>query len=84
MNHHDIERLAQPSSQRTKLTRVVVVPTDGSGAQEFWADEFDIAYCDSGRTLKLFATGTGESARAQRSAELAKGFAHDSAIDFNQ
>ena len=56
---------------RTKLTRVVVVPRDGSRAQEFWADEFDVSYQDDGRTLKLFGTGDG----AQAHKEAKKGFA---------
>lgn len=77
MNHRDDHRgdhrPVQP--ERTMLTRVVVVPADGSGAQEFWADEFETAYLDAGRTLKLFATGDGSRARAARAAALSEDFA---------
>lgn len=63
------------SRDRTRLTRIVVVPTGGGAPSEFWAHEFDISYQDGGRTLKLLATGTGEQAdhaRAQRTQALGR------------
>jgi hypothetical protein len=52
------------------VTRIHIVTPDGS--KEYWADSWQISRQDGGRTLKIFATGDGSQARADRNAALAQ------------
>lgn len=62
----DRERTRIATAALGSVTRVVV-EKDGVYT-EFWADQWAVAVQDGGRTLKLFANGTGVHA-AQLSAE---------------
>lgn len=53
-------------------TRIVVVTE--SGAQEFWADSWDVHVQDGGATVKLFARGPGANAQEQRRRSLSRYF----------
>jgi hypothetical protein len=56
------------------ITRVHIITPGDSPNKEYWADEWEAHIQDGGKTLKLFAKGTGASARAQRNTSLAKDF----------
>ena len=55
----------------SSATRIVVV-TESVGAQEFWADRWEVDIQDGGRTVKLFGTGSGDRAQRARRANLAR------------
>jgi hypothetical protein len=52
------------------VTRIHIVTPDGH--KEYWADSWQISRQDGGRTLKIFATGDGSGAQAERNAALAQ------------
>lgn len=72
-------RMAQAAVQALarNLTRVDIVGcVDAVGYRECWADSWELSVQDDGRTLKLFATGDGTTAKATRDQALAADLAH--------
>ena len=57
------------------LTRVVIV--HGGVSKEFFADAWEFSRQDEERTLKLFASGDGSAARAERDEALADWITHE-------
>lgn len=53
------------------VTRVVIVDDSSKIVQELFADSWDVLVQDDGRTVKLFARGSGAEAHTKRNAALA-------------
>ena len=64
-------------------TRVVLVA--GGVTTEHWADSWHVLVQDGGRTVKLFASGTGGAAAQERKEALGRdlGAAHNEWMGFN-
>lgn len=52
------------------IKRIDVFDNNGRLVKEYWADEWVVHVQDQGRTIKLFAHGTGDRYRNMRASDL--------------